>query len=118
MNAQLDENVLEEALAEGLAGIASDALPVSDKDFLKAATEALESVGGRLLFSMRTGDEDAGEHVAAGCLGDGDARQILLLSQPVSGGQLKVEPASKSGNPLSGIAASYAALMDALNAAA
>lgn len=118
MNAQLDEKALEETLAESLAGIAGEIPTVSSEDFLKAATEALECVGGRLLFSMRTGSEDGEEHVAAGCLGDGDSRQLLLLSQPVAGGPLKVETASKSDNPLAGIAASYAALMDALNTAA
>ncbi|WP_447075260.1 hypothetical protein [Aquamicrobium terrae] len=118
MEAQLDEKVLEETLAESLAEIAPEANSVSDEEFAQIASEALEAVGGRLLFKVRTGSDEAEEHVAAGCIGDGGSRQFLLLSQPVSGGPLKVETASKSGNPLAGIAASYAALMDALNAAA
>lgn len=116
MNAQLDEKALEETLAESLAGIGSES--VSDEDFLKAANEALDAAGGRLLFSMRALNDETEEHVAAGCVGDEAERQFLLISQPVSGGALKVESASKSGNPLAGIAASYACLMDALNAAA
>lgn len=118
MEAQLAEEMLETALAESLGEIVPEQKPVSDDEFALVAAESLKMAGGRLLFRVRTGHGEAEEHVAAGCVGDDAGRQYLLLSQPVSGGPLKVETASKSGNPLAGIAASYAALMDALNAAA
>ena len=71
-----------------------------------------------LLFKVRLGTGEEGHHVAAAVVGDGEARQFLLLTLPASGGPLKVETAARSGNPLAGIAASYAGLMDVFKAAA
>ena len=91
---------------------------VSDADFGEVVRGALEAVGGALLFKVRVGTGDAAMHAAAAVVGSGDARQFLLLSLPIHGGQLKVETAQRSSNPLAGIAASYAGLMDAFHAAA
>ena len=91
---------------------------VSDQDFEEVVRGALESVGGSLLFKMRLAEGGQGQHVAAAAVGSGDARQFLLLTLAEAGGQLKVEPAARSGNPLATIAASYAGLMDAFQAAA
>jgi hypothetical protein len=91
---------------------------VSDEDFGVVVSGALEAVGGALLFKVRAGSGDEAMHVAAAAVGAGDARQFLLLSLPIHGGQLKVETAQRSSNPLAGIAASYACLMDAFHAAA
>jgi hypothetical protein len=91
---------------------------VSDEDFGMVVSGALEAVGGALLFKVRAGAGDEAMHVAAAAVGAGDARQFLLLSLPIHGGQLKVETAHRSTNPLAGIAASYAGLMDAFQAAA
>jgi hypothetical protein len=91
---------------------------VSDEDFGVVVSGALEAVGGTLLFKVRAGAGDEAMHVAAAAVGAADARQFLLLSLPIHGGQLKVETAQRSANPLAGIAASYAGLMDALQAAA
>ena len=64
-------------------------------------------------------DKDTGgEHVAAASIGDGSRRQFLLLTLPTSGGALKVETTSSSSNPVAGIAAAYAGLMDVFKAAA
>ena len=91
---------------------------VSDQDFEEVVRGALESVGGSLLFKMRLAEGGQAQHVAAAAVGSGDARQFLLLTLAEAGGQLKVEPAARSGNPLAAIAASYACLMDAFQAAA
>lgn len=91
---------------------------VSDEEFGEVVRGALEAVGGTLLFKVRVGAEDAAMHVAAAAVGNDAARQFLLLSLPIHGGQLKVETAQRSANPLAGIAASYAGLMDAFRAAA
>lgn len=109
---------LEEKLAESLAELVPDARTVSEAEFAEVVDGALEAVGGRLLFKMRLDGEGNGEHVAAAAVEAGGDRQFLLLTLPASGGTLKVEAASKSGNPLAGIAASYAGLMDAFQAAA
>ena len=91
---------------------------VSEQDFEAVVRGALEAVGGSLLFKVRLGTGDEGHHVAAAVVGVGEARQFLLLTLPASGGPLKVETAARSGNPLAGIAASYAGLMDVFQAAA
>lgn len=91
---------------------------VSETDFEEVVRGALEAVGGCLLFKVRLGTGAEGHHVAAAVVGDGEARQFLLLTLPASGGPLKVETAARSGNPLAGIAASYAGLMDVFKAAA
>lgn len=91
---------------------------VSEKDFEDVVRGALEAVGGTLLFKVKIGESSEGEHVAAAAVGDGKGRQFLLLTLPAGGGHLKVETAAKSESPLAHIAASYAGLMDAFQAAA
>ena len=98
--------------------LAPPANGVSETDFENVVRGALEAVGGSLLFKMKVGDGGAGQHVAAAAVGIGEARQFLLLTLAAAGGQLKVETAARSASPLAGIAASYAGLMDAFQAAA
>lgn len=118
MDAQLDEKELENSLAEGLAELAAKNEGISQDEFAEVVEGALEAVGGRLLFKMQVDSDGARQHVAAASVGEGEARQFLLLTLPVDGGALKVEPAAKSANPAAGIAAAYAGLMDVLQAAA
>lgn len=91
---------------------------VSDKDFEEVVRGALEAVGGTLLFKVKVGADSESQHVAAAAVGEGTARQFLLLTLPAGGGQLKVETAARSGSPLAHIAASYAGLLDVFQAAA
>ncbi|MER9214709.1 hypothetical protein NKI54_22005 [Mesorhizobium sp. M0663] len=128
MDAQLDDKALENTLAESLADLVAadvaradlvpDAKAVSEDEFVDVVGGALEAVGGTLLFKMCVENEGESQHVAAACVGDGGNRQFLLLTLPTSGGALKVETTSKSTNPVAGIAAAYAGLMDAFQAAA
>ena len=118
MDAQLDDKVLEETLAESLSTITPDSKTVSEEEFAEVVGGALEAVGGRLLFKIRVDKDTGGEHVAAASIGDGSRRQFLLLTLPTSGGALKVETTSSSSNPVAGIAAAYAGLMDVFKAAA
>jgi len=113
-----EDLVLEEKLAESLADLVPETKTVSEEEFAEVVGGALEAVGGRLLFKMHVDRDGTGEHIAAASVGDGGGRQFLLLTLPASGGALKVETASKSGNPIAGIAASYAGLMDVFQAAA
>ncbi|MER8766190.1 MULTISPECIES: hypothetical protein [unclassified Mesorhizobium] len=128
MDAQLDDKALENTLAESLADrvaadvaqadLAPDAKTVSEDEFVEVVGGALEAVGGTLLFKMCVENEGEAQHVAAASVGDGGNRQFLLLTLPTNGGALKVETTSKSTNPVAGIAAAYAGLMDAFQAAA
>ena len=118
MDTQLDDKALENSLAEGLADLVPENKPVSQEEFAEVVDGALEAVGGRLLFKIEVGAEGGRQHVAAASVGDGDKRQFLLLTLPAGGGALKVETAASSKNPLAGITAAYAGLMDALQAAA
>ncbi|MER8639763.1 hypothetical protein [Mesorhizobium sp. M1365] len=128
MDAQLDDKALENTLAESLADLVAadvaradlvpDAKTVSEDEFVEVVGGALEAVGGTLLFKMCVENEGEAQHVAAASVGDGGNRQFLLLTLPTNGGALKVETTSKSTNPVAGIAAAYAGLMDAFQAAA
>lgn len=91
---------------------------VSDDDFEVVVRGALEAVGGTLLFKMKVGADSEAHHAAAAAVGLGTSRQLLLLTLPTQGGQLKVETTSRSNSPLAKIAESYAGLMDVLKAAA
>jgi hypothetical protein len=114
----IDEAALENTLAESLAEIVPEAKTVSEDEFVEVVGGALEAVGGTLLFKMCVKGEGEGQHVAAASVGDGGNRQFLLLTLPTGGGALKVETTSKSSNPVAGIAAAYAGLMDVFQAAA
>lgn len=128
MDAQLDDEALENTLAESLADLVAadvaqadlvpDAKTVSEDEFVEVVGGALEAVGGTLLFKMCVENEGESQHVAAASVGDAGNRQFLLLTLPTSGGALKVETTAKSTNPVAGIAAAYAGLMDAFQAAA
>ncbi|MER9082554.1 hypothetical protein [Mesorhizobium sp. M0028] len=128
MDPQFDDEALENTLAEGLADLMAadvvqadlihDAKTISEDEFVEVVGGALEAVGGTLLFKMCVENEGESQHVAAACVGDSGNRQFLLLTLPASGGALKVETTSKSTNPVAGIAAAYAGLMDAFQAAA
>ncbi|TIW19718.1 MAG: hypothetical protein E5V65_09875 [Mesorhizobium sp.] len=118
MDAQLDEKALESTLAESLDDLTPDSKTVSDDEFAEVVGGALEAVGGTLLFKMCVDNDGESQHVAAACVGDGGNRQFLLLTLPTAGGALKVETAARSTNPVAGIAAAYAGLMDAFKTAA
>lgn len=91
---------------------------VSESEFAHMVDDALEAVGGILLFKMRLDEAGEDKHVAAASIGDGARRQFLLLSLPVTGGKLKVESASRSNSPLAKLAEAYVGVVEAFRAAA
>ncbi|WP_246591205.1 hypothetical protein [Aminobacter anthyllidis] len=113
-----------EDLATEDAGAATIAAPsiapgsVSESEFAHMVDDALEAVGGILLFKMRLDEAGEDRHVAAASIGDGARRQFLLLSLPVTGGKLKVESASRSNSPLAKLAEAYVGVVEAFRAAA
>lgn len=113
-----DDAVLEAALDESLTDL--EPLPpiVPEDEFVQIVKGALDAVGGRLLFKICAGAAGNGEHVAVASVGEGGKRQFLLLTLPARGGALKVETTARSANPVAGIAAAYAGLMDVFQAAA
>jgi hypothetical protein len=118
MDAQLDEKALEKSLAESLGDLVPDERTVSEDEFVEIVRQALELVGGEMLFKMCIDVDGRSEFVAAATVGSDAKRQFLLLTLPVHGGALKVETASKNTNPVAGIAPAYAGLMDVFQAAA
>jgi len=118
------EELAAQAPAIDDAGPATIAAPsiapgsVSESEFAHMVDDALEAVGGILLFKMRLDEAGEDKHVAAASIGDGARRQFLLLSLPVTGGKLKVESASRSTSPLAKLAEAYVGVVEAFRAAA
>lgn len=109
------DEAIEPTPADGLEIAATS---VTEEEFTQLVDDALEAVGGILLFKMRIDDDGEDRHVAAASIGDGARRQFLLLSLPVSGGRLKVESASRSTSPLAKLAEAYVGVVEAFRAAA
>lgn len=86
--------------------------------FEGSVARAVESVGGRLLFQMRLDGAQDCERVAAVSMPAGMEEKFALILLPRDGGAPRVESAETSSNPLAGITAAYATLMDRLGAAA
>lgn len=100
------------------SGASAVARQVSGRNFQEMVREAIDGVGGTLLFQMLVGADDEGYHAAAAAVGKGAGRNFLLLTMPAGGGQLKVESTAQSDDPLARLAESYAGLMDVLKVAA
>ncbi|WP_246485358.1 hypothetical protein [Aminobacter carboxidus] len=109
---------IEETAAATIAAPSIAPGSVSDSEFAHMVDDALEAVGGILLFKMRLDEAGEDRHVAAASIGDGARRQFLLLSLPVTGGKLKVESASRSNSPLAKLAEAYVGVVEAFRAAA
>ncbi|MBS3648223.1 hypothetical protein KEU06_06240 [Pseudaminobacter sp. 19-2017] len=108
---------------EQVAAAEAEAAPaelesVSEGRFEQMVSETLDTVGGKMLFKMRIDGEPGGEHVAAAAVGEGDDQHFLILSMPLEGGELQVEEAAESANPVAKIAASYAGIAEKLDDAA
>ncbi|MEJ6781294.1 hypothetical protein [Aminobacter sp. Piv2-1] len=117
------EQPVETAALEQEAASAADAPPaiaegISETEFAQMVDDALETVGGILLFKMRVDEDGKEKHVAAASIGDGARRQYLLLSLPVAGGKLKVESAARSNSPVAKLAEAYVGVVEAFCAAA
>lgn len=80
--------------------------------FEGAVMAAVESIGGELLFEMPMAAETDGERVAAVSLGSGEERLLALVILPGENEAFRIEPAETSSNPVAGIVAAYAGLME------
>jgi hypothetical protein len=86
--------------------------------FEGAVRAALGSVGGDVLFDMPLPAEPDCQRVAAVAIGSGGDRLLALVILPAEGSALRVERADRSSNPVAGIVAAYAGVMDHLAIAA
>jgi hypothetical protein len=111
----LAEN-LEKKRHDSALKIAPVGHAISAEIFEYLVGEALDAVHGIMLFKMRLGNDDDGQHVAAASVGEGGSQQFLILTLPVGGGRLSVQTAANSEIPIAGIAASYAVLAQAFAA--
>ena len=78
----------------------------------------MHSIGGEVLFTMPAPAEAGGERVAAVSLGDGEERLLALVILPEGGSGARIEQAETSDNPVAGIVAAYAGVMQHLALAA
>jgi hypothetical protein len=91
--------------------------PADAGDFEEMILQALDTVGGKLLFQMRLDNGDDCQHVAAITLGEGDRRQVALVILNAEGA-MRLEPVETSDNPVAGLARSYVSLAEAYQTAA
>src|SRR5690606_24027927 len=76
-------------------------LALSHQDFLQkgfegAVLQALDHIGGTLLFRMRMDGMAGCDWVAAVALDGNGERKIAIVAQPTDGGPLRVEDAASS----------------------
>jgi hypothetical protein len=86
------------------------------KAFEAVLADALENVGGALLFNMPVQPAAGSGHVAAVSLPAGEGRILALVIQPAEGGMPRVEPAEQSANPVARIVPAYVGVMEHLAA--
>jgi hypothetical protein len=118
MSAQNDSVETSRAADEAKIEAALQTQDTVSQDFESSLRAALAATGGALLFQMRIDKETIREHVAAISVGTGENRRFFLVILPVDGGKLQIEPVETSTNPLAGIAAAYAGLVDIFEIAA
>lgn len=80
------------------------------ESFEQVVREAVEAVGGVLLFKLRLGDAEAGRWVAAAALGEAAEREIVIVELAGEGAPVAVSLASESALPIAAIAPAYAGL--------
>jgi len=91
-------------------------LALQHQDFLTtgfegAVRQALERIGGTLLFRMRMDGVSGYDWIAAVALDASGDRKLAIVAQPTDGGPLKVEDAETSEMPIARVATAYANLM-------
>jgi hypothetical protein len=86
------------------------------KDFGEIVSEALESVGGTLLFDMPSDGVPDCRRIVAISLPSEEGRVLALVIQPQQDQAPRVELAGQSANPIARIVSAYAGVMDCLAA--
>lgn len=83
--------------------------------FEGAVLQALEQIGGELLFHMRMDGMADCDWIAAAAVGESSQQTIALIAQPTDDGPLRVEDAATSELPVARIAEGYAEVMRRLD---
>jgi hypothetical protein len=75
----------------------------------EAIRNGIEAAGGCILFDLTVGEDEAAEWTAAIAFEqeEEEPRVAILTLRPASG-EISLEPAEESGNPLAALATSYA----------
>lgn len=94
-------------------------LALRHQDFLEtgfegAVQQALERIGGTMLFRMRMDGMDGCDWVAAVSLGEESERTLAIVAQPTDGGPLLVQEAHSSKLPVARLARAYVDLVKSL----
>jgi hypothetical protein len=95
-------------------------LALRHQDFLEtgfegAVRQALDRIGGTLLFQMRMDGIAECDWIAAVALDGDGGRKLAIVAQPTGGGALRVEDAETSTIPVARLASAYARVIDHLN---
>lgn len=85
-----------------------------EKGFEGTVREALEHIGGSLLFRMRMGGMAGYDWIGAVSLDANGERKLAIVAQPTDGGPLRVEDAETSDMPVARLARAYVNLMKRL----
>lgn len=91
--------------------LALQAQDIAGEGFEAALAQALELVGGHLLFDMPEPPEPGCRRIAAVSLGSGEERVLALVVLPDGETQPLVEAAGDSRHPLARIVPTYADVM-------
>ncbi|UUP18821.1 hypothetical protein [Nitratireductor thuwali] len=86
-----------------------------EKGLEGAVRQALDRIGGKLLFHMRMDGVADCDWVAAVALYSDEGRKVAIVAQSPGGGPLRVEDAETSELPVARIARAYADLMQQLD---
>ncbi len=94
---------VEQALGDLKEQIGTDA-------FDDLVCSGIEAAGGVVLFRMKLGEGDASRFSAAIALEGDEAREIAILT--IDAGDMRLEPAAASEQPIAALASSYAGLAE------
>ena len=95
-------------------------LALRHQDFLEigfegAVRQALERIGGALLFQTRMDGLAGCDWIAAVSLPGDDEKKLAIVAQPTDGGPLRVEDAETSDIPIARLAKAYADVIGRLS---
>ncbi|WEX07803.1 hypothetical protein [Chelativorans sp. AA-79] len=115
----MGSDLLEDESASPSLEIVELELALRHQNFLElgfegAVRQALERVGGELLFRMRMDGVSGYDWLAAVALDSDGGRKLALVAQPTDGGPLRIEDAETSDMTIARVAIAYADVVKSL----
>jgi hypothetical protein len=74
----------------------------------EAVRHGIEAAGGCILFDLTLGEDEAAEWTAAIAFEDEEEPRVAILTLKTASGEMSLEPAEASENPVAALATSYA----------